>query len=132
MGVGRRRFASGSAILAVALALLSAGCAGKNTKAPTLLSNTVRWSTASEVDNFGFDVYRAESPDGPWTRITEQPVAGAGTSDLVRDYRWVDPAVMPETEYFYFVESISLSGERRRFTPVMRAPPKRVDPATTD
>jgi hypothetical protein len=55
------------------------------------LSNTVRWTTASESDSFGFDVYRAEHADGPFERITPQPVAGAGTSDLVQRYRYEDP-----------------------------------------
>ena len=52
------------------------------------LQNVVRWSTASEVDNFGFDVYRAEHAEGPFTRITQQPVSGAGTSDEPARYEY--------------------------------------------
>lgn len=106
-------------VLATVLAL--AGCA---TPTGEPLTNTVTWSTASESDNFGFDVYRAETPEGPFVRITPQPVLGAGTSDLIGNYRFVDRKIDAGRAYFYYVESISLSGKRKRFTPVMQAPPK--------
>jgi hypothetical protein len=88
-------------------------------------SNTLRWSTASEVDNFGFDVYRAETEEGPFERMTEDPIAGAGTTDLPSKYAFEDAAIDPETTYYYYVESISLQGVREQFTPIIRAPAKR-------
>jgi len=86
-------------------------------------SNRLRWSTASEIDNFGYDVYRAESEEGPFERITEDPVLGAGTTDLPSSYEYLDENIEPEQTYYYFVESISMSGVRERFTPVIRAEP---------
>jgi len=88
------------------------------------LSNTVRWSTASESDNFGFDVYRSEHADGPFERITVQPETGAGTTDLRQRYWFEDRGIKPGTVYFYYVESISLDGRRKRLTPVMKAQAK--------
>lgn len=110
--------------VAVALAILVSACSVSAGRAVESLSNTVTWSTASESDNFGFDVYRAERREGPYERITARPLEGGGTTDLPRDYRFIDEQVEPGVEYFYYVESISLSGERRRFTPIMRAAPK--------
>ena len=86
--------------------------------------NTVRWSTASEVDNFGYDVYRGDTADGPWLRITASPVLGAGTTDEVQKYSYVDRDIDPKRSYFYYVESISLDGVREKFTPVIAAKPK--------
>jgi hypothetical protein len=86
--------------------------------------NTLRWSTASEVDNFGYDVYRSTSEDGTFERITHDPVAGAGTTDLPQKYSFVDGAIDPHQTYYYYVESISFSGVRERFTPVIKAKPK--------
>jgi len=86
--------------------------------------NTVRWSTASEVDNFGYDVYRGNSKDGPFERITTDPVPGAGTSDETHKYSFVDEKIAPYQSYFYYVESISLAGHRERFTPIIEAKPK--------
>lgn len=94
------------------------------------ISNTLRWSTASEVDNFGFDVYRGDSEDGPFERITETPLAGAGTIDTPSEYEFVDTTIEPGREYFYYVESISLAGVREQFTPIIRAKPKIVESQT--
>ncbi|MEM7482163.1 MAG: hypothetical protein AAF481_13385 [Acidobacteriota bacterium] len=87
-------------------------------------ANRIAWRTASEVDNFGYDIYRAESPDGPFERITEQPLEGAGTTDLPSSYEYFDETIEYGKEYFYYVESISMNGERQPFTPVSRAAPK--------
>lgn len=106
------------------LAFLVVACLGPSPTAQTPLANVIHWSTASESDNFGFDVYRSENRDGPFERVTRQPLAGGGTTDLSREYRFLDDAIEAGQEYFYYVESVSLSGERKRFTPVMRASPK--------
>ncbi|HET9767086.1 MAG TPA: hypothetical protein VFS60_09570 [Thermoanaerobaculia bacterium] len=86
--------------------------------------NTVRWSTASEVDNFGYDVYRGPTAEGPFERLTKDPVPGAGTTDEPQKYSFVDESIDPYETYFYYVESISLAGARARFTPVIQAKPK--------
>ena len=88
------------------------------------LTNTLKWSTASEVENFGYDVYRGRSEEGPFERITTEPVLGAGTTDLPSFYEFVDGTIEPGVAYFYYVESLSMSGTRKRFTPVIRAKPK--------
>lgn len=103
--------------------------AGNGDELPPL-ANVISWSTASEVDNFGFDVYRADAEDGPFVRLSEDIIRGAGTSDMPSEYRFVDDGIEPEREYFYYVESVSLAGERERFTPVIRAPAKPASPET--
>jgi hypothetical protein len=87
--------------------------------------NTLHWSTASEVDNFGYDIYRGEAEKGPFTRINAKPVAGAGTTDLPTHYEYVDDTIDPDKDYYYYVESISMSGQREIFTPTFKAPAKR-------
>ncbi len=89
------------------------------------LANTLKWSTASEVDNFGYDVYRSESEEGPFERITEDPIPGAGTTDEPSRYEFADSAIDPSRDYYYYVESIALDGTREIFTPVIRAKAKR-------
>lgn len=86
--------------------------------------NTLRWTTASEVDNFGFDVYRGDSEEGPFERLTERPIPGAGTTDLTSEYSWQDLTNDPHKTYYYYVESISLEGVREQFTPIIKAKPK--------
>lgn len=103
------------------------GRVGEQTTAAPLeeeLVNTLRWTTASEVENFGYDVYRASREEGPFERITVDPILGAGTTDEPSAYSYIDDTIDPTREYFYYVESVSMSGERDRFTPVIRAEAK--------
>ncbi|MFQ5578801.1 MAG: hypothetical protein ACE5G8_17630, partial [Anaerolineae bacterium] len=46
---------------------------------------TLTWQTGTEIDNAGFNLYRAASANGPWTKLNSaliaaqgDPVAGAG------------------------------------------------------
>ena len=111
------------------LPLLLVGCSGgtgpphENEK-PTGIHNTVRWETASELDNYGFEVYRSANEDGPFKTLNDKPIAGAGTVDVPQKYEFVDRDIQPDTAYFYYVESISLTGERKEVTPRLRAAPR--------
>ena len=111
------------AVFALPGAPLASDESGKENEEP--YKNTIRWKTASEVDNFGYDVYRGKKEEGPFECINESPIEGAGTTDVPQSYVYVDDTIDPDQEYFYYVESISMSGERARFTPVYRVPPKR-------
>ncbi len=83
-------------------------------------NKTIRWATASEVDNFGYDIFRGLSEDGPFERITEEPIAGAGTTDEPSYYTHVDEGLDPSVDYYYYIESISMHGVRERFTPIQK------------
>lgn len=87
--------------------------------------NTLKWTTASEVDNFGFDIFRGLSEDGPFEKITEEVLPGAGTTDEPQDYVFVDEAIDPTRDYYYYIESISLGGVREKFSPIIRSPAKK-------
>jgi hypothetical protein len=86
--------------------------------------NTVRWATASEKDNFGYDVYRGLSESGPFERINQDTIPGAGTTDIPQSYEYIDSAIQPDVVYWYYVESISLNGDRQRMTPIYPSTPK--------
>src|SRR5690606_11717170 len=68
------------------------------------LANTARWTTASEQDNFGFDVYRGDTENGEFTKLTQEPILGAGTSDETHKYEFRDDTIDPCKEYWYYVE----------------------------
>lgn len=88
------------------------------------VANTARWTTASEQDNFGFDVYRSDTEHGEFTKLTKDPILGAGTSDETHKYEYRDDSIDPCKAYWYYVEGISTNGTREKFTPTFRAPPK--------
>jgi len=85
--------------------------------------NTLRWKT-NDVSNFGYDVYRAESEGGPFVKVNAQPVPGTLKPGKVQTFQYQDEAIDPHRNYWYYVESISLTGERMKFTPTLQAPAK--------
>ena len=111
-------------VLVTLLAAFPSAVAEKERGEPVPLRNTIRWTTASEVDNFGFDVLRATTEKGPFRAVNDKPIAGAGTVDVPTDYVYHDTGIEPGMAYYYYVESISIRGERERVTPTVRASPK--------
>ncbi len=97
---------------------------------PAAEPNVIRWGTASEHGNFGYDVYRGPTENGPFTLVNDEPVQGAGTTDMPQRYEYLDKTILAETIYWYYVESISLNGDRKRITPIYASRPK--SSATTD
>lgn len=124
---------------------LPAAAASKTTPAPTVggcgdqsklpaaqrVFNTAHWTTASEEENFGYDVYRGTSENGSFVKLTKQPMLGHGTTEQTHNYKFVDDTIDPCKDYWYYVESIATDGTREKFTPVFHAPAKRHAPAPT-
>lgn len=89
------------------------------------IANTARWSTASEQNSFAFDVFRGDTEKGEFVKLTATPIPGAGTSDETHKYEYRDDTIDPCKDYWYYVESISTSGEHEKFTPTFHASAKR-------
>ena len=102
------------------------GC-GSQAKVPPdqRVKNTAHWTTASEENTFGYDVYRGTSEKGPFVKITKTPILGNGTTPETHKYEFADDAIDPCKDYWYYVESIDTDGSREKFTPVFHAPAKR-------
>lgn len=105
----------------------AAGGCGTQAKVPAAqrVTNTAHWTTASEEENFGYDVYRGSSEKGPFAKLTRQPILGHGTTDETHNYSFIDDAIDPCKDYWYYVESIGTDGTREKFTPIFHAPAKR-------
>jgi opacity protein-like surface antigen len=112
---------------AYAASPVAAGACGSQAKVPAdqRVTNTARWTTASEENTFGYDVYRGDSEDGKFVRITKKPVLGNGTTSETHKYEFVDDTIDPCKEYWYYVEEIATDGQRSKFTTVFKAKAKR-------
>ncbi|MBN1424990.1 hypothetical protein JXA88_10570 [Candidatus Fermentibacteria bacterium] len=78
----------------------------------------IRWSTITESDNFGFNVLRSEAVSGPFARVNEQLLPGAGTTMVPQVYLFADRHVTPGVTYFYMVQDIATDGATQDHGPV--------------
>jgi hypothetical protein len=82
----------------------------------------LRWTTASEIDNLGFHLHRAERPEGPFDRITPSLIPGLGSSPTGSSYRYVDAPLPNGTAVHYELEDIDTGGHGTRHGPVTATP----------
>lgn len=80
----------------------------------------INWTTQSESNNSGWNIYRSLSSNtGQSQQINFELIPGAGTVSEPTEYSFIDEyeTVINQT-YWYWLESISESGETETFGPV--------------
>jgi hypothetical protein len=79
----------------------------------------VRWTTASELNNAGFNVYRNTSATGTFSKINPSliPVSNPG-SIIGSSYSYSDNSAIKGQTYYYKLESLDFSGHTQQFGPV--------------
>lgn len=81
----------------------------------TTLEAIIRWETETEVNTAGFHVYRSESADGPWERVTSSLILSEADDVFTRaSYEFRDPNVEQGKTYFYQLEELETSGNFNR------------------
>lgn len=78
----------------------------------------VEWSTATELDTAGFNLYRSASADGPFVQVNQQLVPSSPDPLTGGDYSFADTAVDPGRTYFYELEEVEYNGATQRFPPI--------------
>lgn len=75
---------------------------------------TLKWRTATETNNLGFNVYRSDTKDGKYVKVNARLIAGAGSDATPHDYSFTDENVILGKTYYYYIEDIDFSGETNR------------------
>ena len=76
----------------------------------------LEWKTESELNNLGFDIYRAESTDNVlpseeiFTKINDNLVQGVGNSSVQNLYTYTDENIKDGYYYWYKLEDIDIEG----------------------
>lgn len=76
------------------------------------------WVTESETDNLGFHIYRSDSGDGPFSRITSRLISGAGSTQQRQTYRHADKEAPAGKTCYYKLSDISYAGVETMHGPV--------------
>ena len=71
---------------------------------------TLQWATATERDNYGFNLYRATSEDGERTLLNAEliPSLVAPGSPYGAEYEFVDSTAEAGVQYFYWLEDVDI------------------------
>jgi len=85
------------------------------------------WTTETEVNNAGFWIYRAASYVGPYVRIGDGIIPGAGSSFTPKTYRYTDESLVNGQPYFYRLAMVDTKGREELSRTVAAVPVK--DPA---
>ena len=72
-------------------------------------SVTLDWETGTEIDNAGFNLYRAAASDGPYTKVNTALIAAEGDPVSGTSYTYLDQRLLPGT-YYYKLEDVDLNG----------------------
>ena len=79
-------------------------------------SVTLAWETGTEIDNAGFNLYRAPSANGPWTRVNGALIAAQGDAVAGASYHFVDTS--SHSTLFYVLEDVDYNGVSELHGPV--------------
>ncbi|MBM3242616.1 T9SS type A sorting domain-containing protein [Candidatus Poribacteria bacterium] len=77
-------------------------------------SVAIKWSTATETNNLGFNIYRSEKKDGKYIRLNARLIGGAGTDATPHDYSFNDDDVVLGKTYYYYVEDVDFAGNANK------------------
>ena len=88
-------------------------------------SPNIFWSTQSETNNSGWNIYRGEYQDALMNdeilhlNLGSGLIPGAGTTTLPTEYNFEDEnEVVSNTEYWYWLESVENSGVTQNYGPI--------------
>jgi hypothetical protein len=84
-------------------------------------SVTLNWVTGTEVDNAGFNIYRAGA-DGAYVQINDEIIPADGNSASGAAYQFVDNNVQNRQTYSYKLEDVDLNGAKTMHGPVQATP----------
>jgi hypothetical protein len=82
----------------------------------------VTWETAMEIDNVGFNLYRSESPGGPYFKLNESLIPSQTPgSPFGAEYAWLDETAEPGATYYYKLEDVEADGASTFHGPISAA-----------
>jgi hypothetical protein len=97
--------------LASALALILLLLLGASCSAPVRID----WSTETEINTAGFNIYRGESPDGPFdVKINEQLIPPSPDPMTGGKYNYVDNTAQIGKLYYYELEEVERNGTQTK------------------
>ena len=83
---------------------------------------TLLWETASEINNYGFNIYRAESKNGEYVKINSEIIPAQGGPTQGASYTYEDTNVKAMKTYYYKLEDVDYDSTTTMHDPVKAMP----------
>ena len=80
------------------------------------------WVTESEIENAGFNIYRAETEDGTYVQLSASLIPAQGSATSGATYTYADRDVVNRRTYFYKLEDMDVNGVATSHGPVSATP----------
>lgn len=82
----------------------------------------LQWSTASEINNLGFEIWRSERVDSGYvlqgSYLTDNELQGAGNSNQTIEYQFVDIHVQENATYYYQLVDVDFNNVKTYHGPI--------------
>jgi len=78
----------------------------------------VEWTTESEANLAGFNLYRSESQDGPYVKLNDTLIPASPDPVTGASYSYTDTTVEPGVTYYYRLEDVELDGKATVHGPI--------------
>ncbi|MEM9776994.1 MAG: hypothetical protein AAF902_20620 [Chloroflexota bacterium] len=78
---------------------------------------TITWSTETEFETAGFNIYRSEFQDGEYAQINQQLIPGKAEAAAGAVYSWQDTNAQPGMTYYYKLEDVEYNNTRTLHEP---------------
>lgn len=75
---------------------------------------TIEWTTESELDIVGFNLYRADSANGEFVKINDELIPPAADPFVGGKHTFVDDGVKRGQIYYYQLETVDRNGNTTR------------------
>jgi len=102
-------------VLVLLTAVLLPGCSSQ--AAPIV----IQWSTETEVNTAGFNVFRSDSRDGQYVQINAELVPSSPDPLLGGRYAYTDAQVEAGKTYYYKLEELESTGNRITYDRIVEA-----------
>ncbi len=78
----------------------------------------IEWSTASELDTVGFNLYRSDNSEGPFEMINASLVPSSSDPLTGGEYKYEDTSVTAGKTYYYRLEDVETNGATSQHGPI--------------
>lgn len=83
----------------------------------------IEWTTGSELDHLGFNVYRSVNMNSGYVQVNSQIIKNIATAGSAHgDYIFRDETVTNGFNYFYYIEDVAFNGTTTMHGPVSAKP----------